>query len=486
MVQAEETRMDLEGYKQPEKTRFYEDSKEEIYSFEDFNKESETEDLEPKEPIEVSENEELDIANDPVKQYLHEIGKANLLTAREERDLAKKIEVAKRLKQIKLDYLQEHGKSPSPTEIISVIPREIGRAVAIIRLLQEQLSLPPTESFIVSISEVKLRESINGVLDQQMIRNMAIKLGRSEIETEYLVINLSLNCDLMPDIILNDIDRRVSTSELESLMSEQVSVNSMKKHEEQVKEFLDNIEQEAEKAGKHLIEANLRLVVSVAKKHFGHGMTLLDLIQEGNIGLIRAVDKFNYHRGYKFSTYATWWIRQGISRAVADQARTIRVPVHMVDQIRQLIRVKRNLSQEYGRDPTSDEIARKMELSSEKVASILKAAQFPVSLELPIGDEGDTSLVDFIEDQNLTLPADAASKQLLKEQVVKVLSELTPREQRVLVLRFGLGDGRSRTLEEVGHEFNVTRERIRQIEAKAIRKLRHPSRSRKLRDYLED
>ena len=477
--------MNLDHFIQPETTRFYDDSKEEIYSFEDFTEGSETKDLEPKDTIELSGNEELDIANDPVKQYLHEIGKVNLLTAREERDLAKKIELAKRLKQIKLDYLQEHGESPSPIEIVSVIPREIGRAVVIIRLLQEQLNLPATENFIVSVSEVKLRESINGVLDQEMIRNMAFKLGRSETETEDLVINLSLNCDLLPDIILNDIDRRVSTAELESLMLEQVSVNSMKKHEEQVKVFLDNIEQEAEKAGKHLIEANLRLVVSIAKKHFGHGMTLLDLIQEGNIGLIRAVDKFNHHRGYKFSTYATWWIRQGISRAVADQARTIRVPVHMIDHIRQLLRVKRILSQEFGRDPTSREIGEKMNLSTEKVVSILKAAQFPVSLETPIGDEGDTSLADFIEDQNSTPPAEVASSQLLKEQIGEVLSELTTREQRVIILRFGIDDGRSKTLEEVGHEFNVTRERIRQIEAKAIRKLRHPNRSRKLRGYLD-
>lgn len=272
------------------------------------------------------------------------------------------------------------------------------------------------------------------------------------------------------------------------LLKERLAETGDEQEKEEIQAEIKSLQLDVDRgsdAKKRLAEANLRLVVSIAKRYVGRGMLFLDLIQEGNLGLIKAVEKFDYRKGYKFSTYATWWIRQAITRAIADQARTIRIPVHMVETINKLIRVSRQLLQELGREPTPEEIAEEMKMPVERVREILKISQEPVSLETPIGEEEDSHLGDFIKDDNVPVPADAATFTLLKEQLEEVLGTLTEREQKVLTLRFGLEDGRARTLEEVGKEFNVTRERIRQIEAKALRKLRHPSRSRKLKDYLE-
>ena len=435
--------------------------------------------------IPIEHLEEQETVDDPVRIYLHEIGRVPLLTADDEQLLAKKIEAGKHINGIKQDYLQKYGREPSATEIMLAMLKELGRAANIICLIQEQLDLPPTESLIETVFNAKLRANIDGEINQRLIQALAHQIGEPIPETEQLIINLSLNSSLPPKEVFNAIRDGASLADLENVVTNPDFINSIQAHEKQFKAYLQYIEDEAKKAESHLTRANLRLVVSVAKKHIGRGMSLLDLIQEGNIGLIKAVEKFDYRRGYKFSTYATWWIRQAITRAIADQARTIRVPVHMIETINKLLRVSRRLAQEYGREPTPKEIGEGMEMSPEKVREIAKVAQLPISLESPIGEEEDSHLGDFIEDREALPPPDAASRQLLKEQIEDVLSTLTPREQRVLQLRFGLEDGRSRTLEEVGREFNVTRERIRQIEAKALRKLRHPSRSRRLKDYLE-
>jgi RNA polymerase primary sigma factor len=374
-----------------------------------------------------------------------------------ELDTEQKLELVK-------DQLIDHGKKRS-----SLTYKEIMEKLAPFDQDPEQI-----DEFFEQLDDLGI-EVVNENDDDSPISRDEHDRGDRERDQEHDEFNFDDDLSLPPGIKINDPVR---------MYLKEIGRVPLLSADDEV-ELAKRIEKGDEEAKRRLAEANLRLVVSIAKRYVGRGMLFLDLIQEGNMGLIKAVEKFDHTKGYKFSTYATWWIRQAITRAIADQARTIRIPVHMVETINKLIRVSRQLLQELGREPTPEEIAAEMELSTDKVREIMKIAQEPVSLETPIGEEDDSHLGDFIEDQEALAPADAAAYELLKEQLEDVLDTLTEREENVLRLRFGLDDGRTRTLEEVGKVFGVTRERIRQIEAKALRKLRHPSRSKRLKDFLE-
>ncbi len=435
-------------------------------------------------PAEGKPLDELEIADDPVRMYLRQIGRVPLLTADEEKVLARNKEEKDYINGIRQEFLTKWGRPATAVDVITVVLERLVHVLPLLRRVEQQLGIKPDERLTRRLTDPTLRAAVDRELTEQFIMPLSEAMEDTPPAVEQMVKDLSLASSLVPAEVLAIIGKR-RTEALAPLLQDPEFLEKLKPMEEKLEFYLKRIDFAGRLAEERLVEANLRLVVSVAKKYAERGMSFLDVIQEGNIGLLRAVEKFDYRRGYKFSTYATWWIRQSITRAIADQARTIRIPVHMVETITKLYRTSRRLAQEYGREPTIEEISQEMEMPPEKVEEIMKISQEPISLETPIGEEEDSHLGDFIEDRKIMSPVDTASYELLKDQISDVLDTLTPREQRVLRLRFGLEDGRSRTLEEVGKEFKVTRERIRQIEAKALRKLRHPTRSRKLKDYLE-
>jgi len=425
-----------------------------------------------------------DLSEDTVRMYLREIGRVALLTAKDEVVLARAVELRKHLTAIREELETELQREPGPADLARKLLEKIGTHAPVASALFKYLGLGEDVDLSEIVSDPEARKVLDAKRDDALVNYISDAVGLDPDEAHAELVELSVLSRLLPSDVVTLLGANPPVGELQRLAHTQDCARRLKRQARPIGLHLERLLEEAEKARHHLGEANLRLVVSVAKKHLNRGLFMLDLVQEGNIGLMRAIEKFDYRRGFKFSTYATWWIRQGITRAIADQARTIRIPVHVVETLNKLTRARRELAQELNREATLTEIAQRLDLPPERVGEILKMCQTPVSLETPIGENEESQLGDLIEDRTAEVPADVAAHESMRQQIGEVLRTLVPRERRVLELRFGLTDGRPRTLEEIGGELSLTRERIRQIERKALIKLRSEPNVGELRELL--